>query len=95
MLKAATAYSQQCAIMRVVPNGKGYYEAMVAAHMEERMQAVNTDWRYFNYYSSIMPCCICGSTEQIGIEPRFGYPVCEEHSKLSPVEISHQRKDRK
>lgn len=44
------------------------------------------DYRYLG-------CCICGSKHQIGFEPRFGYPICEKHSSLSPVEVSEQRKD--
>lgn len=26
-----------------------------------------------------------------GVEPRFGYVVCEEHSSMSPVEVAEQR----
>jgi hypothetical protein len=37
-------------------------------------------------YQTILPCCICGSIPA-EVEPRFGYIVCEEHSKLSPVNI--------
>jgi hypothetical protein len=51
------------------------------------------DWRDFGYYYTDKPCCICGSTHEIGSEPRFCYTVCEEHSKLSPVEISRMRKN--
>jgi hypothetical protein len=46
------------------------------------------DWRFGGYYLSANPCCVCGSLHKIGTEPRFGYPVCEEHSKLAPVQIS-------
>jgi recombinational DNA repair protein (RecF pathway) len=53
-----------------------------------------SDWRDTKgYYPTEVPCVICGSTDNIGSEPRFGYSVCEEHSKLSPVEISKMRKD--
>lgn len=45
------------------------------------------------HYPSLKPCCICGSKWQIGDEPRFTFAVCEEHSKLSPVEIEQRRND--
>lgn len=38
-----------------------------------------------------LSCCICGSTEGAETEPRFGYTVCAEHSKLSPVEVTHHK----
>lgn len=54
------------------------------------------DWRdTYSFYHTPKPCCVCGSREKIGIEPRFGYPVCEKHSSLSPVQISEQRTDGK
>lgn len=46
------------------------------------------DWRDFSFYPTDAPCCICGSTENTGIEPRFAYVVCETHSKLSPQAVS-------
>lgn len=52
------------------------------------------DWRLRRFYPSSAPCCICGSKEMTGQEPRFGYVVCEKHSTLSPVEINTQRKDK-
>jgi hypothetical protein len=52
-----------------------------------------SDWRDTEgYYPTDDPCVICGSVETIGSEPRFCYSVCEEHSKLSPVEISKMSK---
>ena len=51
------------------------------------------DWRDREYYPSNEPCCVCGSTVQTGSEPRFGYVVCKEHSKLSPIEINERRTD--
>jgi hypothetical protein len=53
------------------------------------------DWRTNSYYPTHKPCCICGSTTLIGIEPRFNYAVCQQHSKLSPVEINKERTDGK
>lgn len=32
-------------------------------------------------------CCVCGN-EKSKIETRFGYSVCKEHHRLTPVEIS-------
>ena len=52
------------------------------------------DWRNAGYYISEEACCICKSTTKIGMEPRFGYSVCEEHAKWSPVKITeaiHER----
>lgn len=56
---------------------------------------MNKDWRTAQFYPSNKPCCVCGSTHQTGQEPRFGYVVCEQHAKLSPVEINRQRTDGK
>lgn len=56
---------------------------------------MSKDWRDYSYYPTDEPCVVCGSVEQTGIEPRFGYVVCEEHSKLSPVEINKLRTDGK
>ena len=45
----------------------------------------STDWRVLKgYYLTICPCAcaVCGSQSFIGIEPRLGYAVCEEHSGL-------------
>lgn len=54
------------------------------------------DWRLAaGYYPVVGPCCVCRSHVQIGLEPRFLYPVCEEHSKLSPVQINDARTDGK
>lgn len=61
----------------------------------------SADWRDIKGYypwpegNPPMGCCVCGSTHHIGLEPRFNYPVCEEHSKLSPVQVSKQRTDGK
>jgi hypothetical protein len=86
MLKAATTYSNQCHALHMVPSGKGYYEAMVKAQIED----IKADWRSKGFYESNKPCCICGSTDKIGIEPRFNYSVCEQHSKLSPVQVTYR-----
>jgi hypothetical protein len=50
--------------------------------------AYKVDWRSYRFHPSELPCCVCGSTVQTGQEPRFGYVVCEEHSRLSPVDIN-------
>lgn len=58
----------------------------------------STDWRVLKgYYLTICPCAcaVCGSQSFIGIEPRFGYAVCEEHSGLSPVEVSDRQRQRR
>lgn len=46
------------------------------------------DWRTSFYPTDIRPCVVCGSVHQIGIEPRYGYAVCEEHAKMSAIEVS-------
>lgn len=53
------------------------------------------DWRSQGFYQSSSPCCVCGNIHQTGQEPRFGYVVCEQHSKLSPIEVNKQRIDGK
>lgn len=41
----------------------------------------------FNFgYPTKEPCSLCGA-KPAEVEPRFGYVVCEEHSKLSPIEV--------
>lgn len=51
------------------------------------------DWREaYGYYPTEQPCCICGNSSQTGIEPRFGYVVCQTHHTLSPTEVSERRK---
>jgi hypothetical protein len=37
-------------------------------------------------YQSDKPCLVCKCTNTV-IEPRFGYAVCIEHFKMSPIEI--------
>lgn len=51
------------------------------------------DWRDYNWYPSKSPCCICGTTFNTGTEPRFGYTVCEKHSKVSPNTIWNIQKE--
>jgi hypothetical protein len=51
------------------------------------MKSLTTDWRDFSFYPSTKPCVVCGSTEQTGTEPRFGYTVCEIHKDVRPVDI--------
>lgn len=55
------------------------------------MKEDKKDWRDEGWYKTDKPCCVCGSTQEVGQEPRFGYCVCREHSTLSPVEISRLR----
>lgn len=46
------------------------------------------DWRDSQgYYPSNKSCVVCGSTDKIGAEPRFGYSICEKHSHLPPTEL--------
>lgn len=51
------------------------------------------DWREaYGFYPTDQPCCICGN-HNAGVEPRFGYVVCETHHTLSPVQVNQQRTD--
>lgn len=52
----------------------------------------SSDWRDRGWYKVKGNCCVCGSDHQIGMEPRFGYVVCEAHAELPPTEISQLRK---
>ncbi|PLS18980.1 hypothetical protein CVD28_00840 [Bacillus sp. M6-12] len=45
-------------------------------------------------YATTNPCDVCGAEGNNQSEPRFGYVVCEEHFKLSPVEVSQRKTDR-
>lgn len=38
MLKAATEYSFTCHLRGIIPSGKGYYEAMVNAHLNSKSE---------------------------------------------------------
>lgn len=52
------------------------------------------EWQHAKgFYRSFKPCCICGTKFQTGLEPRFGYVVCEHHSDLSPVQVGERRVD--
>ena len=54
-----------------------------------KIDDAHIDWRdAYGYYYSDKHCCICGTTNRTGSEPRFGYVVCQRHSKLSPMEIN-------
>ena len=47
------------------------------------------DWRdKYGYYHTPKACCVCDTKEKIGLEPRYGYAVCEQHSSVPPIEIS-------
>lgn len=49
------------------------------------------DWRdEKSYYKTEGKCAVCASTEKIGIEPRFGYSVCETHSRLTAIEVGQR-----
>lgn len=57
--------------------------------LEIAMPINHKDWRdKWGYYHTPKPCCVCGYTVQIGLEPRYGYAVCQAHSNIPPVEIS-------
>lgn len=46
----------------------------------------------FNFgYPTDKPCQVCGA-KPAEIEPRFGYIVCEKHSKLTPLQIQNMSK---
>jgi hypothetical protein len=50
-----------------------------------------TDWREGNFYSvedETKKCAICGVNKNLGLEPRFGYIVCENHKDVPPVKIN-------
>jgi len=73
-------FSACCSIAKLFPRwDPSYDEALVA------------DWRGANFMPTDAHCCICGSTELIGSEPRFLYDVCQTHSRFSPVLISALR----
>lgn len=66
-------------------------EQHVSAGLDETVQSV-PDWRSRGWYKVQGSCCVCGSRHMVGMEPRFGYVVCETHSKHSPTEINGLRK---
>lgn len=46
------------------------------------------DWRdKWGYYHTPQSCRVCGNTHNIGLEPRYGYPVCETHSTTAPADM--------
>lgn len=50
-------------------------------------------FKYFGYETQ-EPCQICGA-KPAKMEPRFGYIVCEEHSKLTPIGVSDELEKKK
>lgn len=46
-----------------------------------------SDFEKFGYKTN-EACDVCGKIGNNQSEPRFGYVVCEEHYKMTPVEIS-------
>jgi hypothetical protein len=40
------------------------------------------------------PPIVLGSKEKIGIEPRYGYAVCEKHSTSPPADIANHIKEK-
>jgi hypothetical protein len=56
---------------------------------------MNKDWRdQYGYYHTPQACCVCGSKEKIGIEPRCGYAVCAKHSTIPPADIADHIKEK-
>lgn len=52
------------------------------------------DWRRRGgFYASTKPCRVCGTTERTGIEPRFGYVVCEVHQNTPPNQVLYEKHD--
>lgn len=45
------------------------------------------DWRLNKFIPTNRPCHECGKVFMTGIEPRFGYVVCEQHSHVAPATI--------
>lgn len=59
----------------------------------ENKGVLKMDWDNFGYETD-EPCEVCGKIGKNKAEPRFYYVVCEEHSKLTPVEVSMERDKR-
>ena len=56
--------------------------------MKCSMEKLN-DWRKVKgFYPVTSKCCVCQQPGENGMEPRFLYTVCEEHSDTPPVEVS-------
>jgi hypothetical protein len=54
---------------------------------------LDNNWQESKFYKSDRPCCVCGKTINTGIEPRFGYIVCELHSNIAPAYIKEYAKE--
>ena len=51
------------------------------------MKNLDNNWQKEIYYKTSRPCCVCSKEGNNGIEPRFGYVVCEFHSNIAPAYI--------
>lgn len=52
--------------------------------------------RKFNIgHDSDEPCDVCGKVGDCQSDSWFGYTVCEEHSEMSPYEVSKIREERR
>lgn len=50
---------------------------------------MRAEWMNFHgLYETNLPCEICGSTPA-GSQSWYCFTVCEEHAKLSPIEIGN------
>ena len=45
-------------------------------------------------YETKQPCDVCGKEGLNRLEPRFYYAVCEEHYKLTPVQVGEMMERR-
>jgi len=51
------------------------------------------DWKNFGYETN-KPCDVCGKEGDNQMEPRFGYVVCEEHYKMTPLQVTEAKERR-
>jgi hypothetical protein len=61
--------------------------------IRKREKRVNLAFERFGYATD-KPCDVCGKEGGNQSEPRFGYVVCEDHYKLSPLEVSQLKSKR-
>jgi len=71
----------------------GYKTIRGFKYVEKPMVRSDEDWRdEHGFYKCHAVCCVCGDDQRIGIEPRFGYPICEKHKDMKPTEVLADRK---
>jgi len=59
------------------------------------MKNLDNNWQLDTFYKTDKPCCVCGKVMNNGLEPRFFYVVCQDHSYIAPAYIKEYAEEYK